>query len=337
MQEKTKKIIDLNNIKSLLFVRLGKLGDMMIAGWIIKNIRKAYPHLKIGLVTLPKSRELFRYNPDINRLKLWSPVLLPALMLERFSGWDLLVDLNDEPSSRSVLAQKLLGAKQSIAFHNQKTAGVFDVTVPIASREKSHVLDRMAVMAAALGAPAGKAGLVPCVYLKPGLKEEMLAAQQKAAGHKNKVIALNISAGHASRYWQTEKWQALARALLKKYPGVWIKVLNSPADTKDAKALIKGIGSPRVLPYHRKNLHEFLAEIAISDMLVSPDTSAVHAACGLGVPVTGLYPEPYWNFVSWKPSGKNTAAIRSPKDGVGNIGFDQVSKVVLKMAQKCVG
>jgi ADP-heptose:LPS heptosyltransferase len=334
MPGKAKKIIDLNNIKSLLFVRLGKLGDMMIASSIIKRIRKAYPHLKIGLITLPKSKELFRYNPDINVLKLWRPVLLPALMLERVRPWDLLVDLNDEPSRRSILALKLLGPKSSIAFHNKKTEGVFGKTVLIPSREKSHVLERLAVMAAALGVPMKKTCLLPAVYLKPGLMEKIIFTQRKITGKQKNMISLNISAGHKSRYWQPEKWEALAKALLKKYGKARIKILNSPADAAGAAALMKKINSPRVLRYDGKSLHDFLAHIAASDMLVSPDTSAVHAACALGVPVTGLYPEPYWNFVSWKPSGKNTKAIRSPKDGVDNIGFEEVKRVVLSMAGK---
>jgi ADP-heptose:LPS heptosyltransferase len=229
-----------------------------------------------------------------------------------------------------VLALKLIKPKHSIAFDNIKTKPCFEKTIPTPDREKTHMLERMAAMAGALGGIKGD--LRPVVYPEPGLKEKILLAQEKITGKKGAVITLNLSAGHKSRYWQPEKWEALAGVLLKKYGKAWIKVLYSPADASEAAALIKKINSPRVLRYDGKSLHDFLAHIAASDMLVSPDTSAVHAACALGVPVLGLYPEPCWNFVSWKPRGKNTKAIRSPKDGVDNIGLEEVRKAVIKMA-----
>jgi heptosyltransferase IV len=331
----TPKIFDLNKMNSVLFVRLGKLGDMMTASYAIKSVRRAFPRIKIGLLTLPRSRELFRYCDEIDMLKLWAPVSLPFLAVsERFRSWDLLVDLTDEPSRRSVLALKLIKPKHSIAFDNIKTKPCFEKTIPTPDREKTHMLERMAAMAAALGGI--RRDLRPVVYLKPGLKEKLRLEQEQITGKKGAVITLNISAGHKSRYWQQEKWEALAAALLKKYGKAWIRILHSPADEKEAAALIKKINSPRVLRYDGKSLHDFLAHIAASDMLVSPDTSAVHAACARGVPVTGLYPEPYWNFVSWKPSGRNTMAIRSPKDGVENIAFEQVRGPVLKMAARCM-
>ncbi len=328
-----KKVFNLKTIKSVIFVRLGKLGDMMIASRILRKTRQAYPHLKIGLITLNKSRELFRYNDDVDVLKIWQPLTLPVLAVaERLRGWDLLVDLNDEPSRRSILAKKLVGGKHSIAFNNRKSEGVFEKTIPTLIKEKSHVLQRLNVMAAALGMPFKANEAIPAVSLKPGLKEEIIREREALTGKGKKVIAINLSAGHASRYWAVEKWESLIRALVKKHPKAFIKILCSPADIKEAKALAAWINSPKILPVKTSNLHGFLAEIAASDMLITPDTSAVHAACALGVPVLGLYPEPYWNFVSWKPSGKNNMAIRSKNDGVDGIGLDEVCKAALKMA-----
>ena len=103
----SKKVIDLKNCKSLIFVRLGKLGDMMVASWMFKEIKKKYPHLRLGLLTLPRSMELFKHNKDIDVLKSWSLFAVPMLALtERLRGWDVLIDLNDDASRRSILALK---------------------------------------------------------------------------------------------------------------------------------------------------------------------------------------------------------------------------------------
>lgn len=219
-----------------MFVRLGKLGDMMTASWILKAARGQYPGLKIGLLTLPKSAGLFKYNRDIDVLKLWRPVTAPFLAVtERLRGWDLVVDLNDEPSRRSVLAAKLLAPKESIAFDNDKSRGVFTYTIRTLVKDKSHVLERLSVMAAGLGINAQKTLLRPAVYLKPGLLDRTIKAQEKITGKGAKIATLNISAGHKSRFWGVEKWGALGRALQKQDKKVFIRVLGSPADHEAAE------------------------------------------------------------------------------------------------------
>ena len=331
---KEKKAVDLNVIKSVMFVRLGKLGDMMVASWILKKTREQYPRLRIGLLTLPKSALLFKYNRDIDILKLWRPAT--ALLLaagERLRGWDIAVDLNDEPSRRSVLSVKLLAPASSIAFDNSKSRGVFSKTVTTLVKEKSHVLERLSVMAGALGLQTKNSWLKPVVYLKPGSLEKMKGRLSAAAGKNGKIVCLNISAGHRSRYWQQEKWAALGQAVLRADKKTFIVVLASPGDLKQAAAITAAIGG-RILPAEKRSFNDFLSVIAASDMVISPDTSAVHAACAFDVPVLGLYPEPYWNFVSWRPANPNCFAIRARGDGVGSIPQDEVIKAAAKMVKK---
>lgn len=288
---KAKKVMDLNAVKSVMFVRLGKLGDMMAASWILKAVRGQYPHLKIGLLTLPRSAGLFKYNPDIAVLRLWRPVTAPFLVVtERLRGWDLVVDLNDEPSRRSVLALKILSPRSSIAFDNAKSRGNFKLTVKTLVKEKSHVLERLSVMAAGLGVKTKNTELSPVAYLKEGSVERISAEQAALCGKSGKVISLNISAGHKSRYWGEEKWVQLGAALMKADKKICIRVLGSPADLETVKRVSSRIGNA-VLPAAKSGLNDFLASIAASDMLISPDTSAVHAACAFNVPVLGLYPD----------------------------------------------
>jgi ADP-heptose:LPS heptosyltransferase len=319
------KLYDLKEIKSVLFVRLGKLGDMMIASWIIKRVRLAYPHLRIGLLTRPKSRGLFRYNSDIDIIQTWNPLGLAGLAVaERIRGWDLLVDLNDEPSRRSVFALRLIGPKHSVAFRNQKSEGVFEKTVVTLVKDKSHVLERLGQMALALGIKFRNADLLPVVYLKPG-----------SGIAKDPVVGLNISAGHPSRYWSIDKWAGLALTIIAKFPKFKLCILYSPADARLAAELYYKINAPeKLVQFKAGGLHDFLAAISSCGALVSPDTSAVHAACALGVPVVGLYPEPYWNFVSWKPTSKNSAAIRSTGDTVDAIPLKDVQSAVIQLLKK---
>ena len=330
--------IRLKDAKSLLFVRLGKLGDLMAASWLFRRVRGEFPHLTLGLLTLPRSKELFKYNPDLDILRLWGPWSLPVLALgERMRSWDLLVDLNDDPSRSSVLALKMIRPKKSVAFHNDLSATVFERTLPTLPKARYHALERLAVAAEALGIPARKADLRPVAYLQKShyLHEQSLQAHRTGGNRGTRVVALNLSAGHESRYWAMEKWTGLARALLRADKGVWLKVLCAPKDGSKAEAFAAGLHSDRVLPRPGTSLNDFLTAIATSDMLITADTSAVHAAAAFGVPVLGLYPEPEWNYVSWRPLGAPNVVLRSTSGaGINAIPLSKVQAAALGFLRK---
>lgn len=301
---------------------------MMAASFVIKKIRQSYPHLEIGLLTLPRSRELFKYNKDINKLFTWQPLTLLFLCItERLRNWDLLIDLNDDASRRSVLALKLIKPKHSIAFHNEKSRENFEMTIKTFPKDKGHIVKRLSVILKAFGIKVLESELKPIVYTDERIINEL---KHDRKGNNEFLVSINISAGHISRYWAVTKWINLARELLKLSPKIRIWVLSSPKDKKTRNFIVGEINDRRVAGFDKNALHYFLCAIAVSDLLISPDTSAIHAASGFGTPAIGLYPEPYWNFVSFKPIGIKNVAIRAKKGGVDSIGFEEVKTKTIK-------
>ena len=175
----------------------------------------------------------------------------------------------------------------------------------------------------------------PAVSLNNELLNKTISAQKEITGTKAKIISLNLSAGHPSRYWSISKWEKLANKLLSLKKNIWLNILYSPKDIKLYKTLVSNLNTSRLLPKSDRDLNGFLTAIATSDLLVSPDTSAIHAACSLKIPIVGLYPETAWNFASWRPYGVDNIVIQSDnKDSIDNISYDKVEKAVLKMLSK---
>ena len=301
---------------------------MMAASFVIKKIRQSYPHLKIGLLTLPRSKELFKFNKDIDELLIWHPFKLPILFVRQYlKKCDLLIDLNDDVSRRSVLALKIINPAHSIAFHNESSRKHFEMTVKTFSKDKSHVVKRLSVMLKAFGIKVLERELKPVVYTDKRIIKELKRLNKS---EKEILISVNISAGHVSRYWDKKKWIELIKTLLKLSSRIKIWVLSSPKDKKTREYIISEVNDKRLNEFKKDNLHYFLSAIAVSDLLISPDTSAIHAACAFGVPVAGLYPEPYWNFVSFKPSGVKNITIRSKHGSVDSIGLKEVEIKITK-------
>ena len=317
-------LIDLKNCRSIMFVRLGKLGDMMVASSVFRAVRKTYPHIKTGLLTLTRSRELFRYNQDIDTVYTWSAGgIIESAFLSRVKPWDILIDLNDDASRRSLMALKIIKHKKSAAFLHEKSAGVYDITIKAPPKNKSHVMDRMKIAAGALGAAKGWEGKpIACI-----------STDRQNLKTKDTVV-LNLSAGHVSRYWPVEKWRELAVLILSRDKKIKILVLSSPQDDELYRCFVSGIDQSRMIAKPGTDLNSFISAIASGSILISPDTSAVHAACAHGVPVIGLYPEAKWNFASWRPYGVKNITIKSKTpENIASIGVKEVYEAYKKL--KC--
>jgi ADP-heptose:LPS heptosyltransferase len=325
--------VDLNKVGSLLFVRLGKLGDLMAATWLFRLARQQAPHLKIGALVLPRVRELVAFEPSLDTAHTWRPFLLPALTCQLRGRWDLLVDLNDGASRSSALAARLFAPGRSLAFQRAGHERAFDGTVATPPAHESHVLDRLGCMATALGLRWSPKDLRPAVGLDPkadAAVARLLAARTPKKGLR---IAFNLSAGHASRYWGEENWKALAQHLLHKLPKAQLLLLHTPQDRALADRVAQGIPQGRRIEPMGSSLQVFLASIKHSHLLVSPDTSAVHAAGAFKIPLVALYPEAAWNFASWAPKGCRHLALRSPHGGVGQIPFAAVKAAADQMVK----
>lgn len=312
---------------SVLFLRLGKLGDMMVTACLFEAARRALPKARLGLVTLPRSLAYSRALRELDQVHAWRPATLPLLALRLRGGWDWMVDLNELPSSRSRIARALFKPRHLAAF--SATGAEADILIDAPPKESSHVLDRMAAASRALGFKAKADLFRPRVPLDP-----LRLKQARGLAARGLPVALNLSAGHPSRYWPLQRWQGLAEALLAADPRLSLQILHDRRDRELARALAASLPAQRLRPATGPGLWDFLADIASNRLLISPDTSAVHAACGLGVPVLGLYPEPAWNLASWGPRGRGHRALRSPHGGLASLPLESVRAAALGMLKQ---
>jgi ADP-heptose:LPS heptosyltransferase len=323
---------ELASARRILFVRLGKLGDLMAGLWLVGLARRACPGLGIDLLALPRVAPLLGPEAPVDQVLWWGPLGAPAALARiRARRYDLLVDINDAASSTSALIARLSGARRTLAFANPKSRAAFDATVEAPASAESHVLERLGCMADALGLAWSRQGLRPACPLPPEAEAREALALRRAAGPRGVVVALNLSAGHPSRYWAVSKWKALAASLIKASPRVRLLWLHLPADAALKAEAGAGLPLGRQVGLPPASFASFCARIKASALLVSPDTSAVHAASAFRVPVLGLYPEPAWNFKSWAPCGTRHIALRSPQGGVDGIPLEPARKAALKL------
>ena len=312
-----------DSLRTIALVRIGKIGDLIVTNFAIRKIRLAFPHAHILLVTLPRNKELLKYSKDVDEVVYFHKGvdLLRVLLRLRMLRADLLIDFNDNRSSTSAAILRFGGASVKVGF-------VFDnkqwLTVPVncPPKESVHISQRLRMLPEAIGMTFDDSEIHPSLTL--GVQElmEVKSNLQQVNAKNRNIIALNLSAGDSSRYWQTEKWHRLMREIQLRDPGAVFLLLHASRDTALAKEVAEQ-QCPIVFPSHTSFQH-FAAYISCASIQISPDTSAIHIGCAFRIPLIGLYPAVEWNFQRWRPMGTLHETVR-PKEGlVPDIQVDQV-------------
>jgi ADP-heptose:LPS heptosyltransferase len=326
--------IDLQPLKRILIFRLGKLGDLAASSWFFKTLRQNFPYQHVTLITLPLCEPLLKPNTDLDdifyfdRKKIFS--LIRRVHREKF---DVIIDLNDNPSRTSVLASMLFGVPLATAFGFSETEAAFNFTVEPPDKQTTHILERTATLAKALNLNFDINDLRPCVALDAAALADVQV--DLALCNKNFLIGFNLSAGLPLRYWQAEKWRELAERLFMLSPKLQLLFLSKPDDARLLQSVTATLPKDRfTIPKHGTFQH-FASYIHEISLLVSPDTSAIHIASAFQVPVVGLYPNVKWNYASWRPFGTRYETILSSTESVVEIETDDVFEKTTMLLREC--
>jgi ADP-heptose:LPS heptosyltransferase len=191
------------------------------------------------------------------------------------------------------------------------------LTHPVACppKEETHVTDRLRRIPEAIGIPFAPGDVTPSMDLGATETHDVRLQIESLRRKVRSIIAVNVSAGDPSRYWQEEKWVQLLEGIAGLNPGVGFVLLAAPGEEDRASTIGRHLPPLTMLQPGRCGFHHFAAFIAQSDLLISPDTSAIHIASAFRVPILGLYPSVEWNYQSWRPLTGNAEVVR-PAEGV---------------------
>jgi len=317
-------LIDLTGNKKILIVRLGKIGDIIIASAAIEVLKNKFPDVGISLLTLKKNKEVLKYNSNISHLYLTNKNLslyFKLFLLRKFK-YDVLIDLNDDPSKTSILIRKLINSKITVGFDfNEDNKPGIAVVQP--SKSKTHIIERIKLLLTSLNAGLDEIELHPKLYLGKIEKLEVFE-ELKQYKDNSKILAINISAGAPIRYWKENKWSELINKISNEFYDWKFIILSTKKDEIIKKSICGTIQKERLISQKFYSFQHYASYVCYSDILLTPDTAAVHIASTLNVPVIALYPNYEWNFVSWQPLSKYYRAIRSNSESINNISVEEV-------------
>jgi ADP-heptose:LPS heptosyltransferase len=213
--------------------------------------------------------------------------------------------------------------------------------IDLPPRPSIHIMERLRRIAAPAigGTPLGDQ--VPWIEWPKGVSDRVDSLLDDQIGRGNPgnsqgaVVLINLSAGMAKRVWPDDSYRELLRRLTDRYNNRvrrWL-ITASPAEHQRAVSLAVAINNAKitVLPV----VQDFRVIAALAgrvDLVITPDTSILHAASAQGVPLVVFTVAE--NVIPWAPWKVPSAIVSSAKgQPVSTIPVDDVEAAFNRMAE----
>lgn len=310
----------------IIIIQLGRIGDAVLTTPMIKAIAIEIPDAEIYILVSRHGVPVFDGNPRIKKIFIYkkTPLLLIRLIWRlRRMNFDYWIDPKDHYSREGALLAKNFKAKIKVGY-NRTGKSVFDIGIPSSQENLEKQVAERNLRVLQLVKLISSANYP--IELFPDSELEVKIEKQLAQRAK-KTILLNISAGNISRYWEIEKWEAVAAFCLS--GNCKIMIIFKPAD----KALAQKIQQlqPEVIIFPTHSIKEIIALMPKVQLVITPDTSVVHIASAFNVPQIALFSANKSNLYKFKPMSEKNIVIQSAEGQlIQTISEKEVIKAVAK-------
>jgi len=288
--------LDLRQVRSVLVLRLDRIGDLLMSLPALAALRAALPQARIRLAVPAWSAEVAQCAP-VDEVIVWSPPWAgraqegadtwPALLRKaralRRESLDLALDLQGDV--RASLLLWLSGARERVGYANTGGGYLLTRVVPL-DETVSWVEQNRRAVRAALGAEAA-----PAPAAAPPVQGERARGERLLADHaatRRPLVGLHPSGGRTIKQWDLARWAEVAARLQREF-GATVVITGSAADSPLAARVAAALPQPAVDLTGRLGVRETMAVIAALDLFLSPDTGPMHMATALGTPSVSVF------------------------------------------------
>ncbi|MDD5673854.1 MAG: glycosyltransferase family 9 protein [Chitinivibrionales bacterium] len=289
--------------KKILFLRPGKLGDMIVASLIFKQIKQAIPGVHCAVACSPENNVIVKHDPNIDTLLNVNfhdiKTVLGLIRKIRRERFDVIVDLSPGMSSTNFFILQWGGPQACLMGSDKELQEPF-YDIPVRFTDE-HIIERnLAITEIILQKKLPRPFRTMLVTAGEHRQEaEKIHARLDPDNHG--AVGLNLSAGSIGRQL-TRQWY---RDLLRLFKpsngpaGMPVFLFSIGKQTAWAREFCREFSFVKAVPACSiLTIYEIIKHLTA---LVSPDTSLIHLASAHNVPVVGIYGTEKNNFNRWRP------------------------------------
>jgi ADP-heptose:LPS heptosyltransferase len=323
----------------VLFIRYERIGDMIMATSLIRNIARSLPAGKVDVLGTPTTKPVLERNPYVGEVltldrRSWRSYtdLMKRLRRERYT---VMVDgrINNPPSFTSTPLLMYAGrAPFRVGARGERKPRIYNICVPEWNRV-DHYIEGSKHLAVPFGVDPNAADWQPEIYLSEEERAQAENQWQEATGlvasaeggGSVKRLLVNLSASEPKRRWPDGKFTATLQAVRAKNPRMPMVVIGLPAEWDSVS---KVAASAHALPVQTPNLRDAFALVGTSDLVFTPDTSISHAASAFRRPSLVLLKREHKPYAPWNTPGE---IIAWNEDEIHQLPHERVEEALIKL------
>jgi len=305
-----------------------KIGDAIVATGLFKPLRAHWPDCEIGVLCGGSNAALYRHHPEVKWLHVANSrnlfARIWASLKARWVGYDMVVHfgLNLANSSEQIVLS-VVNAKQRFLFAKH----------PVKSLPNDVVMD------GALSSPhysARHLRFLETIQATPSAYQYDIRLDGGSGKPLPKLngplMVINSQSSTDNRSLSIEWIQTFVAATLENQPSIHIKLLSaSTAHETNLTVAFLSFGERVQVCQYQASVSQSLQVISGADIVVTPDTYAVHAASAWNIPVVALY-LPNGPTKVWTPLSDTYVQIEAaPGQEVSDIPVIEVVKALNQM------
>ncbi len=287
-------------IRKILLIKLGGLGDVFLSTIVLDSLRQHFPNAEIDYLVERAGQEAIAHDPRVHSIiaiekNKTNPV--SVILNVRRRQYDVVIDLFGNP--RSAIITFCSGARYRVGLDYGWRKYLYSMTGE-ARREQLHGAEVNLQVLPVLGAPT----------YSPRLKfslsaDELQFARKFIEEHdlKDRFIIGVLPAGSwPSKRCEPVKFVEILSALVEQFNAVGL-IVWGPTDEQDAREISTALES-KVILGPRVSLSRNIALLTQCTAIIANDSGPTHIASSFDVPILCIYgptfPEgPYGNLHSW--------------------------------------
>ena len=305
-KKSTKNILE--KIKTILFIRMDHLGDIICSLPSLHAIRRTYPQSKITVLCGPWSKQVLEMNPHLyDELIIWDAPwsnknktflsgrllfhkLLSFITAIRAHHFDLVIQPRGE--EMNVFFAAFSNGNQVVSGINtnhpllQYMMNYIDSPVVYNDYKTYHISEWPKLCLKELGIQILDEDIKNCVHVNT-LKLEIQNDINLWRTNGYTICCLMIGSGSSLRQWPTNRFIDLIRELYARR--VYSILLGGPGEIPIRNTIVNNIGVPVLDMVDKLAFDELASVLNESEFVISLDTSIMHFASLLGKKVIALF------------------------------------------------
>jgi ADP-heptose:LPS heptosyltransferase len=310
-------------LQNILIVRLDNIGDVVMLGPAVRELRRAYPAARLTLLASPAGASVAGLLPWLDDViverAVWQDISDSAVLDERaqqefidmlagrrFDAAFIFTSFSQSPHP-AAYACYLAGIPIRVGQSKEFGGAVLSHWVR-SQLDQLHQTERNLHLLETVGIPVLDRDLELAIPNKAGESADLLLCAA-GIGSATRFVALVPGASCSSRRYPADRFGEAAR-LLSEETAMPVLVLGNAADALDFP---EGAGDASYSLTGRTNVHEFAAIIARSSLVVCNNSSALHIADAFDRPVVATYSGTDYEE-QWRPRRSLARILRRPTD-----------------------